>query len=255
MFDKGKRERRHEQEDATFNKMLLWLAGAVAVELFIMLVRQVYLYFAVGPTAVLVISTFFEVFRFLGAALTAAGVVWTVRKYRAGKKAAAPCACTAAAAGLWVLSVLAYYLYDIGISIMMLLPAAGAVLIVVYFLYQRVFFFNTMLTAGGLLVLWLHRHHFSHHPTVIRLFFAAEFVLLAAGLVLSLLLRRSEGRLGSLQVMPPDTDYLMTWITCGVTALALVLALALGTAAGLYLLFALVALVFIQAVFYTVQLM
>ena len=255
MYDKGKREQRHQQEDVTFNKMLLWLAGAVAAELFILLIKHIYVDFIAGVTAAGVLHRFFQIFTFLGVALAAAGIAWAVLNYRKGKSAVVPCICAAAAAGLWVLSVLSYCLYDTGVNIMMVLPAAGAALIVVYFLYQRVFFFNAMLTAGGLLVLWLNRQYSATHPTVIRLFFAAEFVLLVAGLVLSFLLRGGGGKLGGLRIMPPDTDYLMTWITCGVTALALVLTLALDASAGLYLLFGLVAWVFIQAVFFTVRLM
>ena len=255
MFDKSKREQRHAQEDATFNRMLLWLAGAVVVELFIVLVSQVYVNYLAGPVMHNVLDGFFGIFTFLGAVLTAAGIVWAVLSYRKGKPVLVPCICAAAAAGLWVMSGLGHFLFDVGMNVMMILPAVGAVLIVVYFLYQRVFFLNALLTAGGLLALWLHRQYYMNHPTMIRLFFAAAFVLLAAGLALSFLLRRDGGKLRGLRVMPPDTDYLMTWITCGVTALALVLAMALGTAAGFYLLFALVAWVFVQAVFYTVRLM
>ena len=255
MFDKGKREQRHRQEDTVFNQMLLWLVGAAAAELLTLLVKKVYVDVAAGVTAAKVLNTFFHVFSLLGAVLTAAGLVWAVLNYRRGKSAVVPCFCAAAAADLWVMSVLCSYLDVFGVTVMMLLPVVAAVLIMVYFLYQRIFFFNTLLTAGGLLVLWLYRQHFTYHPTVIRLFFAAEFVLLAAGLALGLMLRRSDGQLGSLQVMPSGTDYLMTYATCMATALALGLALMLGTASGFYLLFALVAWVFIQAVFYTVQLM
>ena len=255
MFDKGKREQRHQQEDAAFNRMLLWLAGAVAAELFVLLVKRVYVDFAAGFSVSFALSTVFHVFSFLGAALTAAGAAWVVLYRRKGKGVTLPCVCAAVAAGLWVMSVLGYFLPDIGMNIMLLLPAVGAVLIVVYFLYQRVFFFNTMLTTGGLLALWLYRQYYEARPNVIRLFFVVGLVLLAVSLVLGLLLRRNGGKLGGLRVLPPDTGYLMTWITCGVTALAMVLALALGSAAVLYLLFALAAWVFIQAVFYTVQLM
>ena len=255
MFEKGKREQRHEQEDSAFNKMLLWLLGAVVAELFILLVKQVYVNFIVGTTVASVLFDFFHIFTFLGAALVVAGIVWAVLNYRKGKPAAVPYICAAAAAGLWVMSVLGYFLYAEGMDIMMLLPAVAAVLIVVYFLYQRVFFFNTLISAGGLLAMWLQRQYFMNHPTMIRLVFAAGFVLLAAALVLSFLLHRSGGKLGKLRVIPPDTTYLMTWITCGVTALFMVLALVLGLAAGFYLLFALVAWEFVQAVFYTVRLM
>ena len=255
MFGKGKREQHHEQEDATFNKMLLWLLGAVVVELFILLVKQLYVKFLAGEALANILFNFFHVFTFLGAALTAAGIVWAVLNHRKGRPAVVPCICTAAVAGLWVMSVLGYFLFDIGMNIMMLLPAVAAVLIVVYFLYQRVFFLSTLLTTGGLLALWLHRQYYETHPTMIRLVFVAGFVLLAAGLILSFLLHRGGGKLGGLRVMPPDTSYLMTWITCGVTALAMALALVLGVAAGFYLLFALVAWEFVHAVFYTVRLM
>lgn len=255
MFEKGKREQRHEQEDAAFNKMLLWLLGAVVVELFIMLVKQLYVNRLAGMTVAYVLLNVFHIFAFLGVALTAEAIVWAVLNYRRGKPAVVPCICAAAAAGLWVLSVLSYYLYPEGLNIMLLLPAVGAVLIVVYFLYQRVFFLNTLMTAGGLLALWLYRQYYATHPTMIRLGFAAGFVLLAAALVLSFLLRNGGGKLGGLRVMPADTGYWMTWITCGVTALTMVLTLVLGAAAGFYLLFALVAWEFVQAVFYTVRLM
>ena len=255
MFDKGKREQRHEQEDAAFNKMLLWLAGAVVAELLIMLVRNVYVEFRAGATVANALYHFFHIFSFLGVALTAVGIVWAVLNYRKGKSAVVPCICAAAAAGLWVLSGLGYFLFDVGMSIMMILPAVAAVLIVVYFLYQRVFFLNTLLTAGGLLALWLHYRYYWEHPTMIRVLFTAGFVLLAAGLALSLLLHRGGGKLGGLRVMPADTAYLMTWITCAVTALTMVLTLVLGTAVGFYLLFALAAWEFVQAVFYTVRLM
>ena len=255
MFDKGKREQRHQQEDAAFNRMLIWLAGAVVAELLFVLAKRIYVDFSAGPEWYVALDNFFRVFSFLGAALTAAGVVWIVLSFRKGKRVTVPCICAAAVAGLWALSVLTYYLFDLGLDIMILLPVVGAVLIVVYFLYQRAFFFNAILMVGGLMALWLHRQHYWGHPTVIRLCFAAEFALLAAGMIVGFRLRRNDGKLGGLQVLPPDTNYLMTWTTCEVTAVALVLALVLGTEAGLYLLFALVAWVFVQAVFYTVQLM
>ena len=255
MFDKGKHEQRYEQEDAIFNKMLLWLVGVGVVELFLLLIRLIYVEFKAGPAAANVVNQFFHIFAFLGVALTAAAVVWAVLNYRRKKSALVPCICAAAAAGLWLLSVLGYWLYPEGISIMMFLPAPAAALVVVYFLYQRVFFVNTVVAAGGLLVLWIHHQYYEMHPTLIRLCFAAGFILVVLALVLAQLLRRGDGKLGGLQILPPDTDYLMTWSTCMVTAVALGLALVLGAAGGLYLLFGLVAWVFIQAVFFTVQLM
>lgn len=255
MFDKGKREQRHEKEDAAFNKMLLWLAGAVVVELIVLLVKQVYVNVLLGPGAQTGLMYFFQVFSFLGAALTVAGIVWAVIWHRKGKGTVLPCALTAAAAGLWVLALFAYGLFDVGLNIVMILPAVAAVLIVIFFLYQRVFFLNALLSAGGLVALWLHRQYYSTRPSMIVALFAAGFVALAVVLVLTFVLRNGDGKLGGVRVMPADTSYAITWITCGVTALTMALALLLGVTAGLYLLFALVGWVFIQAVFFTVKLM
>lgn len=255
MFDKGKREQRHEKEDAAFNRMLLWLAGAVVVELIILLIKRIYINSLLGPGMQMALMGFFRVFSVLGAVLTAAGIVWTLLWYKKGKGAVQPCTLTAVAAGLWVLSLFTYLLFEVGLNIMMLLPAVAAVLIVVFFLYQRVFFLNALLSAGGLVALWLHRQYYSTHPGMIKALFAAGFAALAAALVLTFVLRKGEGKLGGVRMMPAGTSYLITWITCGVTALTMALALFAGVAAGFYPLFVLVGWVFIQAVFFTVKLM
>lgn len=255
MFDKGKREQRHEKEDATFNKMLLWLAGAVVVELIFLLFKRVYINMMWGASVQLGLMYFFRVFRYLGIVLAVAGIVWAVLDYRKGKRVVLPCACAAAALGLWVLTILSYYLLDIGVSILLILPAAAAVLIVIFFLYQRVFFLNALMAAGGLVALWIHRQYNAEHPKMVMAFFVAGFVALAAVLALVFLLHRGDGKLGGVQVMPVGASYLTTWITCAVTAALMALALILGAAGGYYLLFGLAAWVFGQAVFFTVKLM
>lgn len=255
MFDKSKREQRHEQEDAIFNKMLLCLAGAVIVELLFLLIKNIYINALLGGAGQVALIYFFQAYNIVGIVLTAAGIAWAVMTYRKRKPVWVPVVCTAVVAVLWVMSVFAIYLMEIGMNIMMILPAAAAALIVVFFLYQRIFFFNATVAAGGLVALWLHRQYYTDHPKMIIVFFAAGFVLLAAALAVSFLLRSGDGRLGSLRVVPAGTSYVGTWITCGVTALTMALALVLGTAAGYYLLFGLVAWVFIEAVFFTVKLM
>lgn len=255
MFDKGKREQRYEKENAEFNKMLLWLVGAVVVELIILLVKQVYVNMIFGVGLATALMYFFQVFSVLGAVLTVAGIVWAVVWHRKGKGIVLPCALTAAAAGLWILALFANVLFDVGLNIVMILPAVAAVLIVIFFLYQRVFFLNALVSAGGLLALWLHRQYYATHDSLITVLFVAGFVALVAAVVLTFVLRAGDGKLGGVRVMPAGTSYVITWITCGVTALTMALTLILGASAGLYLLFALVGWVFIQAVFFTVKLM
>lgn len=255
MFEKGKREQRASQEDAAFSRMLLWLAGAVVVELIILFVRQVYVNMMFGGVVAWGLSQVFHVFHFVGAALIVAGIVWAVMNTRAGKSARLPWALTGGVTILWLMSVLAYYLFDVGMNLMMILPGVAAVLIVVFFLYQREFFYNAMLAGGGLAALWVYRQYYWTHPTMTRLFFIAGLVVLAVALVLSFLLMKNDGKLGKLRVLPLGAKYVIGWITCVVTAVAMILTLVMGETVAYYLMFVLGGWLFVQAVFFTVKMM
>ena len=93
------------------------------------------------------------------------------------------------------------------------------------------------------------------HPNFITVCIVAGLVVLAAVAFLAVQLRKTDGKLWSIRVMPVDSNYMMTWITCGVTAAAMVLALILGVTMSHYLLFVLVGWLFAQAVFFTVKMM
>lgn len=254
MAEKGKNQRRKE-EDAAFNRMLLWLAGAVAVELIILLIKRIYVDFWLDIDAVLALQSFFRVFQFAGAALTAAAVVWLAVRVRANQGWRLPAALAGAAAVLWIISLLSYQLYDLGLTILTILPGAAAVLILVFFLYQRVFFVNAALTGGGIAALWLFRTYYFSHPTLLTACFIAGWVVLAAAAVLAWKLQKTGGKAGPLQIMPDGTMYNAIYLTCALTAAAMVLAFLLGGTAAFYLLFVLVAWLFGQAVYFTVKLM
>ncbi len=254
MAEKGK-NRRQREEDAAFNRMLLWLAGAVAVELIILLIKRIYVDFWLDVGPVLALRTFFQVFQFAGIALMAAGIAWLAARVRSNQSWLLPAALTGASAVLWIISVLAYHLYDLGITILMILPGAAAVLILVFFLYQRVFFVNTALTGGGIVVLWLFREYYSTHPTLLTLCFIAGWVLLAAAAALAWRLHKTGGKLGSLRLMPDGNMYNAIYLTCALTAAAMLLAFLLGETAAFYLLCVLLAWLFGQAVYFTVKLM
>ena len=199
--------------------------------------------------------TFFQVFCVAGAVLTAGGIAWVLLSRRAGKGLALPLGVTGVAALLWVISLVSALLYPEGVRILLLLPAAAGVLIVIFFLYQRAFFYNAILTGGGLLALWLYGRYYMYHPRLITACFVGGLVVLAAWAALLFRLKKDDGRLGGLRVLPVDSDYMMGWITCGVTALVMVLGLVLGMAATRYLLYALAGWLFAQAVFFTVKMM
>lgn len=255
MFEKGKRQRRNSEEDRIFNRMLLWLAGAVVVELLFLLLQQAYVVMRWGGMVSKALLTFFEIFTIAGAVIAVGCVVWGVLSARSGKSILLPTIIGCVSVGLWVVSVLCRFFFDDGVRLLMMLPAAGAVLILIFFLYQRPFFYNAILTGGGLLAIWLQGRYYANHPTMVTACFVGGIVLLAAAAGLAFLLKKNDGTLGSLRVLPVESNYMMTWLTCAVTAASMVAALILGVALCHYLLYVLVGWLFAQAVFFTVKMM
>ena len=255
MFKKGKRELRNKEEDIVFNRMLLWLVGAVVLELLIVLMRKLYVEMIFGAGFASALFSFFQVFSIVGAVLMVSMAVWSVLNLRNGKSAVLSMSLAGAAALLWVISLVLYLLFDEGIRILMMLTAAGAVLILIFFLYQRAFFYSALLTAGGLLALWLHGKYYIDHPNLIRVCIIAGVVVLAAAAALAFQLRKNDGELAGIRILPVESNYTMTWITCGVTAVVMVLALILGVGLSQYLLYVLAGWLFVQAVFFTVKMM
>lgn len=254
----GKRVQRRKQEDAAFNRMLLWLTGAVGVELLSLLVRRLYVNFSltdIGVGIASALNTFFGVFRFAGIVLVIVGCVWCVLTYRKKGKMVLPLACTGAVLWLWVAAVLCYTFYDTGVSILCFLPAIGAVLIAVFFLYQREFFWNVVLGGMGIAALWVFRQIYMEHPRMTYCGFAVVWVVAALAALAAFRLRKRNGKLGSLRVLPADAGYLPIYLSCALVAAALVAALILGVSAAYYLLAALAGWLFCLAVYYTVKLM
>ena len=255
MFEKGKRAQRQSEDDKVFNRMLVWLAGAVVVELLLLFLQKVYVEMIFDGVVALALSKVFYVFSYAGAAVVIGCAVWAVLNRRSGKSVVLPGVVAAVAAALWVVSFLSAFFYAEGVRLLLLLPPAAAVLIIIFFLYQRPFFFNAILTGGGLLALWLHRQYYMTHPRAITACIIAGVVVLALAAVLAFQLRKTDGKLFGVRVMPVESNYMMTWITCAVVAVAMIAALILGTTAAYYLLFVLVAWLFAQAVFFTVKMM
>lgn len=252
--EKEKRIQRHKAEDAVFNRMLLFLLGAVIAEVVILLVKRIYIDIAhLGLANAL--YHIFGVLQYAGLALAVIGVIWWVICKKQGKKTRLPMICTLVVASLWLISLLTYQLNEYGVRILMLLPAVVAVLILVYFLYQRAFFVNAILTGGGMAALLLYRRYFMNHPTAVVICFVIGIVILALAALLAAKLRKTNGKLGKFALMPEGSSYGICWLTCAIVAVTMILALLLGATVAYYLIFVLVGWLFCQAVFFTVKLM
>ena len=162
MADQAKRQQRRNEEDAVFNRMLLWLVGAVLAEALVLVVKRLYVDFKATDLGISIaagLMSFFHVFTFVGLALTVLGVIWclSVRKKQKGLRLAV--GCTVALGFLWVVALLCWRLYDTGVKLLVALPIAAAVLILIWFLYQKAFFCSAVITACGLALLWVFRQH------------------------------------------------------------------------------------------------
>lgn len=140
---------------------------------------------------------------------------------------------------------------------LLILVPVVAVLAMIYYLFQRDFFCLAVVSACGIASLQLYRKMFLLHPTMIRCGFVLAFLLLAAAIAALVLIQRGKRPmpLGIDKLIPQDANYSLLYVTCALTALVLALTLALGSAAAYYLLFVLVAWLFITAVYYIVKLM
>lgn len=132
-----------------------------------------------------------------------------------------------------------------------------AVLAMVYYLFQRDFFCLTVISAGGILCLQLYRKMFLSHLTLLRCGYVLAFLLLAAAVVVLILLQRGKRPLPLHidSLVPRDSNFPLLYVTCGLNAVLLALTLVWGSTAAYYLVFVLVAWLFITAVYYIVKLM
>ena len=258
MTEKEKRQQRRSAEDAAFNRMLLWLVGAIAAEAVVLFVKRFYINITGGGADIEIATAlmhFFRVFVYAGLVLTALGVVWCVLSQKSHKKLRLPVICTAVVGFLWIVSVMAYYLDDVGVKILQVLPVVAAVLILIFFLYQRAFFVNAILTGCGMAALWGLRQFYSVHPTVVTLTFVVGWVGLVVIAVLAWQLKKNGGRLGKVHLVSDQKCYSICWVTCAVVFVATLVGFILGTGMAYYLLYALIGWLFCLAVYFTVKLM
>lgn len=132
-----------------------------------------------------------------------------------------------------------------------------AVLAMIFYLFQHDFFCITVISAGGILSLQLYRRMIWYHPTTIRCGYVLAFVLLAAAAVILILIQHGKRPmpLNADRLVPQDSSFPLLYITCALNAATLAATLIWGSTAAYYLLFVLVAWLFITAVYYIVKLM
>ena len=255
-MDKNEREVRRRQEDKAFNRGLLWVAGAIVLELLMLLVNRYYIHFYVSEvTQATIALNVLTGIRIGGIVAGAVCLVWALLRFWRGGKVTLPVVLTLVCGALVICAHVTLKFQEPGVQMLFLLVPAWAGLALVYYLDQREFFLAA--SASGLAVLGLWFVRYSGRLSL-------ETVLVLVGLVLIgvcvLWLKKQDGvvrRAGGQEVrlMPKHATYAAALASCVAGLVVVVAALVLGANIAYYLIFAMVAWLFGLLVYYTVKLM
>ena len=260
-MDKSRREKielRKKQEDAQFNKLLLWIVAAVVLEAVVLFVKRYLINYrnTVAELKLSIgISNVLGVLQFVAPVLFVAAIVW----YLISRKKGCTCKLPLILGGVFaVLSVLAIAVYNsptTGMTFVSALPFVIIVLAFIGYLYQREFFFSTILTGLGVFALWFYRKAFAGRPAMVIAGFVVLLVILVLSCVLVHKLSKNNGCWKGIQIFQAKTAYQPVYVTFGLTALALIAALVAGATVAYYAIFALIVWLFCMVVYYTVRMM
>lgn len=255
-----KRAEKDHKEDVVLNRVLVWFGAAVVAELVLLLLNRYYINYTTSEIEFAKgLLNAFPIIIGVAAAATAACAVWTYLNWKGGKSRLVSSILAWICGALLVISVVTYLFYASGVQFLCGAVPVAAVLALVFYLYQHEFFAVTVLSALGILGLWIFRRSGGGHQAVVYGYMA----ILAVALVLAVLACRSMQKGGGvleisgkkLHLFSRNTAYGMIYATCALVAVVLIAAFVLGSSAAYYLIFAMVAWLFVMAVYYTVKLM
>lgn len=262
-MDNSKKAEIRKQEDIALNHALLWFAAAVVLEFLVLLVNNYYIGFSSSPGSIAVAKAYRTIIRIvcpvalLGAAL---GGVWCWKRWKAERVMPfLPMLLTVSAFVMGAGAGLIILYYDAAVQLLCVLVPAGAVLALLFYLYQKDFFLSACAIGVGLLGLWLVRKNIGTHDLVVNLYMiVGAIVLLGAALLVSRL-SKDKGVLSvkgvQYRVLSARANYTMVLVSCVISLAAMLGGLLLGSAVAFYLLFVLLAWLFVLLVYYTVKLM
>ena len=258
MTEREKRQLRQTEEDAIFNRMLLCLVGAIIAEAIALFVKRFYMDVTAADFDIAMMNglhVFFRIFAIAGLILAVLGIVWCFLAKKQGKALRLATVCTIAVGYIWIFALLSFYLNEVGVKIMMVLPIVAAVLILIYFLYHRAFFVNAILGGCGMAALWGVRNFYDGHATMVTILLVIGWICLAVIAVLAYVLKKNGGKLGKHKLVNDQKCYVPCWLTCVVVFAATLLALILGSGVAFYLIYVMVGWLICLAIYYTVKLM
>lgn len=259
-MDKKQREARRHQEDVALQRGLLWVAGAVVLEVLLVLLNRFYVDYPLSDSSIQTFLTLHEVLlvvRMVVPAVAVLALLWTVWQVKRKKPYVLQLALTAALAAVSVCVHVAVKFRGAGMSMLYWLVIAWAVLAMVFYIYQREFFLGASACGMSVLALWFVRYGAAGRLEAILLTAA----ILVVGLF-ALWLKKNDGVLGGkaegkaeIRFLPKDSSYGVLLVTCLASLAAVAVAMLTGGTAAYYLVYVMIAWLFALFVYYTVKLM
>lgn len=253
-MDKKQKEARQRQEDTALNRALLWVGGAIVLEVLLLLVNRYYINFRV-PSEVYAadfLRSVLSVVRTGGGIAGIAALIWSGVQFKRGGKFALPLILALALGALTICAHVTLTFHSAGVQMLFLLVPAWAGLALVYYLYHAEFFLSAAALGMSALGLWFVR---TGSMLEAALLLAGTAVITAAAFWLQNhhgSVRRANGE--TLQLLSAKTSYKLLLANCLGAVIALAAAMVLGSTAAYYLIFVLIAWLFALLVYYTVKL-
>lgn len=257
-MEKRSHSARKHQEIDLLDRVMVWFGASLIYELFLLAVNRYYFHYRVKEIEFAAgLDKLFGALIYIG--LAACVVLFLLARFGKAKHKLllylAGAACGVLAVSCWLFK----YSGAISVRVLQVIVPVVAVLALVFYLYQKEFFAITVLSGLCIFGLWIYRRGSISHRTFSLGCLIGFCVIAAAVLLLTVSLQRGGGvwKLSGQErrILPRNATYSMVYVTCVLTVLSVAAALALGTTAAYYAIFAVIAWIFAMAVYYTVRLM
>ena len=244
------RPRPAKREEPMNGAMKFFLAGCVA-ELYLLIIRRFYINGTIDQ--VVAWDSYLIGFAWAGVAVAAVGAVLSVL-WRADRKKR-KIGWVVLGAGVFLAAVSA--VVRINLSVLTLLYVAVPVVMllgILWNLYDRECSWSLTILGASLIALWVCRRVLDSIflGTYVRIAAVVYIVVLIVAAFLTNKADKNGGKLGNLQVLTAGADPMPIYAACGLSVVALAIALFSSTIAY-YAMWALAIVVFALAVYYTVK--
>lgn len=232
--------------------MKLFLAGCVA-ELYLLVIRRFYVSGTIDQ-----LLACYEALPYLaiaGAVVLVAGLAMALSCKKNPKLARLGWWIFGAGLFLGLSSLLIRLLGSSALTLLCVVVPVAMLLAILWKLYDRECAWALTILAASLIVLWICRHLLgggSSLSTLATIGAVVYLVILAAAAFLTRKADQSSGLLGKLRVLPANADALPIYLACGLSFVAVAVAIFNATVAY-YAMWALALVVFVLAVYYTVK--